>query len=138
MHACAQEYERALEEPIKVGIQQALVAGVCNGGIHAIVYWTYAVAFIYGAWRVSTGAYTGGDVMNVLVAALVGGFSAGQVCGHVWKRLKCGHVEGRLSKDVAFMLGLRILFTLRRCHGCFWTGALLMLQEKHILCLGRC
>lgn len=66
-----------------MGIQQAMVAGVCNGGIHAIVYWTYAVAFIYGAWRVSTGAYTGGDVMNVLVAALVGGFSAGQVCGHV-------------------------------------------------------
>ena len=32
-----------------------------------------------GSWRVSVGAYTGGDVMSVLVAALIGGFSAGQV-----------------------------------------------------------
>ena len=31
-----------------------------------------------GAWRVSVGDYTGGDVMAVLVAALIGGFSAGQ------------------------------------------------------------
>jgi ATP-binding cassette subfamily B (MDR/TAP) protein 1 len=42
------------------------------------MYCTYAVAFIYGADRVAAGKYTGGDVMNVLVAALLGGFSLGQ------------------------------------------------------------
>ena len=62
----------------QVGIQQSIVSGLCLGSIQAIVFFTYALAFIYGAWRVSVGDYTGGDVMAVLVAALLGGFSAGQ------------------------------------------------------------
>ncbi len=40
---------------------------------------SFAIAFFYGAWRVSVGAYTGGKVLQVLVAALLGGFSLGQV-----------------------------------------------------------
>lgn len=63
----------------QVGVQQALVTGVSLGAINSIMYFTYAVAFYYGAWRVSRGDYTGGTVMNVLVAALLGGFSLGQV-----------------------------------------------------------
>ena len=54
------------------------MVGVCNGGVQTIVYWTYALAFIYGAWRISVGAMDGGAVLNVFVAALIGGFSAGQ------------------------------------------------------------
>ncbi len=32
----------------QVGIRQSVVAGVCQGSVHAIVFWTYALAFIYG------------------------------------------------------------------------------------------
>lgn len=66
---------------VQVGIRQAFYTGLSLGLVHTIVYCTYAVAFYYGAWRVKVGAYTGGDVMNVLVAALLGGFSLGQVRG---------------------------------------------------------
>ena len=108
-----QKYTAALDTPLAVGVQQGLVLGVCNGGVQTIVYWTYALAFIYGAWRISvgesaascnlpfhqpttlfhtfllphtfappppslSGAMDGGAVLNVFVAALIGGFSAGQ------------------------------------------------------------
>lgn len=88
-----QSYSDSLQQPVQAGIQQSLVAGLCNGGVFAIVYWTYALAFIYGSWRVSTGDYTGGDVMNVLVAALVGGFSAGQAAP-VLSTFALGRVAG--------------------------------------------
>lgn len=49
------------------------------------VYAEHAVAFFYGAWRVKEGAYSGGQVMQVFVAALLGGFSLGQVCDDVMR-----------------------------------------------------
>jgi ATP-binding cassette subfamily B (MDR/TAP) protein 1 len=65
--------------PQRVGIRQGLVNGLAVGGVPLVVFTTYAIALYYGAWRISTGAYTGGDVINVMVAALLGGFSLGQV-----------------------------------------------------------
>lgn len=63
----------------QVGKRQAVYTGLALGAVNGIMYCTYAVAFYYGAWRVSTGNYTGGQVLQVFVAALVGGFSLGQV-----------------------------------------------------------
>uniref|UniRef100_A0A7R9VCA0 Uncharacterized protein n=1 Tax=Chlamydomonas euryale TaxID=1486919 RepID=A0A7R9VCA0_9CHLO len=71
-------YFKTLDQPLRSGYWFALIQGVCTGGVNAVLYWTYALAFIYGGWRVSTGDYTGGDVMNVLIAALIAGFSLGQ------------------------------------------------------------
>ena len=34
--------------PPQVGINQSLVAGLCQGAVYAIVFFTYALAFIYG------------------------------------------------------------------------------------------
>ena len=40
-----------------------------------VIYGSFAVALVYGAWRVAAGDYTGGTVMNVLIAVLLGGFA---------------------------------------------------------------
>lgn len=53
-------YEQRLQDPLKGSYLFGLINGVCTGGVNAIMYWTYALAFVYGAWRVSTGDYTGG------------------------------------------------------------------------------
>lgn len=44
-----------------------------------------------GTWRVSTGDYTGGQVLQVFVAALVGGFSLGQAAPVVgnFSKVRC-------------------------------------------------
>jgi hypothetical protein len=44
-----------------------------------VVYVSYAVALVYGAHRVAAGAYTGGMVLNVIMATIMGGFSLGMV-----------------------------------------------------------
>lgn len=41
--------------------------GVNIGGFNFTMYSTFAVAFLYGCFRVSEGAYTGGKVMNALL-----------------------------------------------------------------------
>jgi len=64
---------------LQVGKRSAVYTGIALGSVNGIMYCTYAVAFYYGAWRVSTDIYTGGQVLQVFVAALIGGFSLGQV-----------------------------------------------------------
>lgn len=73
-----QEYEKALETPTRTAIRQSLYTGFALGSVNAVVYFTYSIAYYYGAWRVSTDDYTGGQVLQVFVAALLGGFSLGQ------------------------------------------------------------
>ncbi|KAL6755759.1 MDR-like ABC transporter [Haematococcus lacustris] len=71
-------YANALEMPTNVGIKQSMYTGIALGSVNAVWYFTYSLAFYYGAWRVYTGYYTGGQVLQVFTAALVGGFSIGQ------------------------------------------------------------
>lgn len=49
------EYTRAKDchakmtpSPPQVGIKLSMVTGACGGLAHAFVYWTYALAFLYG------------------------------------------------------------------------------------------
>ena len=72
-------YETALETPYKVGVRHSLLLGLTLGGILGVVYVSYAVALVYGAHRVAAGAYTGGVVLNVIMATIMGGFSLGMV-----------------------------------------------------------
>lgn len=44
-----------------------------------IMFCSYALALFYGAIRVTQGKMTGGDVLNVMFAALMGSFSLGMV-----------------------------------------------------------
>ncbi|GFH06183.1 uncharacterized protein HaLaN_00773, partial [Haematococcus lacustris] len=51
-------YENALEMPTNVGIKQSMYTGMALGSVNAVWYFTYSLAFYYGAWRVYTGNYT--------------------------------------------------------------------------------
>ena len=72
------DYGAALTEPMMAGIRQAWVMGLTFGGFQLIIYGSFAIALVYGAFRVAAGAYTGGDVLNVLIAVLLGGFAVMQ------------------------------------------------------------
>ena len=72
------DYDGALTLPEKVGIKQGFFSGLTVGTTNCVAYCGYALAMWYGAQRVADGAYTGGEVVNVLLAALIGGFALGQ------------------------------------------------------------
>lgn len=55
----------------------------CPNALQLIIYGVFAIALIYGAFRVVAGKYSGGDVMSVLVAVLTGGFAIGQAAPNI-------------------------------------------------------
>lgn len=71
---------------VQVGNQQGLIAGLSFGGMQFIMFCSYALALYYGSIRVTQGKMTGGDVINVMFAALLGSFSLGMVS---WGLDKC-------------------------------------------------
>ena len=78
-----QTYEDSLERPMKIGIKQGFFSASVLGFTNMIAFCCYALAMWYGGERVIDGAYNGGDVMNVLFAALIGGFALGQAVPNV-------------------------------------------------------
>ncbi|PNG99047.1 Multidrug resistance protein 1, partial [Tetrabaena socialis] len=72
------QYGKALDEPRKQDVRRAWMGGASFGAIQFVMYGTYAVGLFFGAYRVAAGAYTGGQVLQVLIATLMGGFSLGQ------------------------------------------------------------
>jgi ATP-binding cassette, subfamily B (MDR/TAP), member 1 len=86
------EYDHALDAPLKVGIKQGFYGGFTTGMANLVAYCGYALAMWYGATRVADGVYTGGEVLNVLFAALIGGFALGQAVPN-WQ----GFQEGKFS-----------------------------------------
>jgi ATP-binding cassette subfamily B (MDR/TAP) protein 1 len=86
------EYDQALSAPLQVGIKQGFYGGFTTGMANLVAYCGYALAMWYGATRVADGAYTGGEVLNVLFAALIGGFALGQAVPN-WQ----GFQEGKFS-----------------------------------------
>ena len=91
------DYDHALEAPLNVGIKQGFYGGVTTGMANLVAYCGYALAMWYGATRVADGAYTGGEVLNVLFAALIGGFALGQAVPN-WQ----GFQEGKFSAGRMF------------------------------------
>eukprot|EP00887_Chlorella_sp_A99_P002677 scaffold6.g2677.t1 len=75
-------YEAVLEHPCKVGIRQGFLGGLIVGSTNCVAYCGYALALWYGSTRIIAGTYNGGQVINVLFAALIGGFSLGQAAPH--------------------------------------------------------
>ena len=60
-----------------------------------------ALALWYGARRVAAGAYTGGDVLNVLFAALFGGFALGQAAPNLQYFAQASGAGGRIFAVLA-------------------------------------
>ncbi|KAH9313089.1 hypothetical protein KI387_028124, partial [Taxus chinensis] len=71
-------YNKSLAIAYKAITQQGLVAGVGLGSVLFIMFCGYALALWYGSRLILDGSYTGGDVINVIFAVLMGGMSLGQ------------------------------------------------------------
>jgi ATP-binding cassette subfamily B (MDR/TAP) protein 1 len=93
------EYSAALEWPLKAGIKQGFMQGCIIGCTNGIFFMSYAAAMYYGAVRVADGTYTGGDVLNVIFAAIIGGFALGQAAPSVQYFL-----QGRNAGAVLFKM----------------------------------
>jgi ATP-binding cassette subfamily B (MDR/TAP) protein 1 len=83
-------YSAALDWPLKAGIQQGLMQGFTLGAVNGIWFLSYAAAMYYGAVLVSQQKVGGGDVLNVVFAAIIGGFALGQAAPSLqYFRLGC-------------------------------------------------
>eukprot|EP00198_Chlamydomonas_reinhardtii_P007814 XP_001697151.1 MDR-like ABC transporter [Chlamydomonas reinhardtii] len=98
--AAMQQYGKALELPRKMGLRQSWVSGLSFGGINMVVYGTYAVGLIFGAYRIAAGAYTGGQVLMVMVSTLMGGFALGQAAPNLEYFAKGRSAGGRMFRVI--------------------------------------
>ncbi len=73
------KYSSNLEEAYKAGKKKAIFNGIGVGAIMLILFFTYSLAFWYGAKLVNDQRMSGGDVLNVFFAIIIGAFSLGNV-----------------------------------------------------------
>ncbi|KAH0704992.1 hypothetical protein KY290_012025 [Solanum tuberosum] len=80
------EYYNSLNKAYYSGVQEGLVSGLSMGVFFFVFYSSYALAIWYGAKMILDHNYTGGDVMNVMMATLTGSFTLGQAspCLHAF------------------------------------------------------
>ena len=71
-------YTAALAKPTDAAVWQARASGLAFGCVFFCLFATYALALWYGCSLVLSGQYSGGQVMTVLFASIIGGFSIGQ------------------------------------------------------------
>ncbi|KAL5700605.1 ABC-type xenobiotic transporter [Ranunculus cassubicifolius] len=71
-------YDRTLNKSYKSGVQEGLASGLGLGAGLFIIFCTYALAIWYGGKLIIEKGYTGGEVINVILAVLTGSMSLGQ------------------------------------------------------------
>ncbi|KAH7855870.1 hypothetical protein Vadar_029896 [Vaccinium darrowii] len=72
------KYDKSLLDAYKSGIQEGLTAGLGVGVFFCVALCTYSLAMWFGAKMIANNKYTGGDVINVLIAVVTGSMSLGQ------------------------------------------------------------
>ncbi|XP_059632044.1 ABC transporter B family member 11-like isoform X1 [Cornus florida] len=71
-------YNKSLIKAYKSGVQEGLASGLSGGVFMFVIYSSYALAIWFGSKMIINKDYTGGDVLNVVMAVLTGSFSLGQ------------------------------------------------------------
>lgn len=71
-------YSRKLKVAYKASIYQGMASGFGLGAFMLIMFSSYSLAFWYGAKLIMNSGYSGGTVVNVVFAVLMGGMSLGQ------------------------------------------------------------
>uniref|UniRef100_A0A5B7CEH4 Putative ABC transporter B family member 11 n=1 Tax=Davidia involucrata TaxID=16924 RepID=A0A5B7CEH4_DAVIN len=71
-------YNKSLINAYKSGIHEGLAAGSGLGAVMFIIFSSYALAIWFGSKMILEKGYTGGEVLNVIVAVLTGSMSLGQ------------------------------------------------------------
>ncbi|KAF7146796.1 hypothetical protein RHSIM_Rhsim04G0106400 [Rhododendron simsii] len=72
------KYNKSLVDAYKSGTHEGLAAGLGFGAVMFVAFCTYSLAIWFGAKMILDRGYTGGDVLNVIVAVLTGSMSLGQ------------------------------------------------------------
>ncbi|KAL0437193.1 UNVERIFIED_CONTAM: ABC transporter B family member 11 [Sesamum radiatum] len=73
------KYDKSLYKAYKAGVHEGLAAGFGSGLFFLVLFCSYALAVWFGAKMIITKGYTGGVVLNILMAVLQGSFSLGQI-----------------------------------------------------------
>eukprot|EP00741_Cyanophora_paradoxa_P002276 tig00000572_g2208.t1 len=81
-----ERYRENLQEARRFGMKKGLSAGMSVGAMMLVMFCTYGLAFWFGSWLIQHevwnpargGIYTGGDIMTVLFAIVMGAFGVGQ------------------------------------------------------------
>ncbi|KAF9592897.1 hypothetical protein IFM89_018613 [Coptis chinensis] len=76
-HAITQ-YEKSLQKAYKSGVHEGLASGLGLGASMLIFFCSYALAVWFGGRMIIEKDYTGGDIINIIDAVLIGSFSLGQ------------------------------------------------------------
>ncbi|GMI66695.1 P-GLYCOPROTEIN 4, MULTIDRUG RESISTANCE 4, ARABIDOPSIS P-GLYCOPROTEIN 4, ATP-binding cassette B4 [Hibiscus trionum] len=71
-------YNKSLVTAYKSGIQEGTAAGLGVGMVMLIIFCSYALAVWFGGKMILEKGYTGGRVLNVIMAVLTGSMSLGQ------------------------------------------------------------
>ncbi|KAK4441433.1 ABC transporter B family member 11 [Sesamum alatum] len=73
------KYDKSLYKAYKAAVHEGLAAGLGSGLFFLVFFCSYALAVWFGAKMIITKGYTGGVVLNILMAVLQGSFSLGQI-----------------------------------------------------------
>ncbi|KAF8008241.1 hypothetical protein BT93_K2038 [Corymbia citriodora subsp. variegata] len=71
-------YNKFLVDAYKSGVHEGMAAGLGLGTAFFIIFCSYALAIWFGGKMILEKGYTGGQVLNVIVAVLTGSMSLGQ------------------------------------------------------------
>ncbi|XP_042515586.1 ABC transporter B family member 11-like [Macadamia integrifolia] len=71
-------YNKSLTSAYQSGVQEGLASGLGLGSVMCIIFCSYALAIWYGARLIIDRGYTGGVIINVIIAVLTGSLSLGQ------------------------------------------------------------
>ncbi|XP_050374960.1 ABC transporter B family member 11-like [Argentina anserina] len=71
-------YNASLTKAYKSAVQEGWTAGLGYGAVMLMVFFSYALAVWFGGIMILEKGYKGGDVMNVIVAVLIGSVSLGK------------------------------------------------------------
>ncbi|KAK6118149.1 hypothetical protein DH2020_048133 [Rehmannia glutinosa] len=71
-------YERSLVKAYRSGVHEGWASGLGFGTVMCIIFCSYALAVWFGGKMILEKGYTGGEVLNVIVAVLTGSLSLGQ------------------------------------------------------------
>ncbi|KZV40214.1 hypothetical protein F511_27600 [Dorcoceras hygrometricum] len=72
------EYDKSLVKAYRAGVHEGWASGFGLGSVMFIIFCSYALAIWYGGKMILEKGYTGGDVLNVIIAVLTGSMSLGQ------------------------------------------------------------
>ncbi|XP_026436495.1 ABC transporter B family member 11-like isoform X1 [Papaver somniferum] len=71
-------YNKSITKAYKSGVQEGLATGLGVGAVMFVMFASYGLVVWYGGKLIVEKGYTGGDVINVMIAVLTGSMSLGQ------------------------------------------------------------